>query len=264
MNGFRVTLLILLALAVVALLGIVTVFQNSQEANYEAYLASVKASERQQLLAAHNDRMKRIGPQEETGPGADALKAAREEQEKRVTAEEERNVLASAVRKDAAQAEQKAAEEAAAAEKAAAEEVAEDNPLGLVSSYNQDWGFIMIKPVSNDPMPAGMVVAVRREDKIICEAEIASEETDGQTGERLISATIRESHFTRGSQQISADKFTPAVGDEIIITPYMSSRDLRIGDPSGMSPAPFAPAETGAAPEPEGLPEVPATLIPMP
>ncbi len=247
MNGFRVTLLVLLTLAVVALLCIVTLFQSSQEANYEAYLASVKASERQQLLAAHHERMKRIGPQEESGPGADALKAAREQQEKQVTEEEERNVLASAVRKDAAKVEQAAVQEASA-----------EKPLGLVSSYNREWGFIMLKPVTEEPLPSGMIVAVRRGDNIICEVEIGEEEKDEQTGERLISATIRESQFTQGSGNISAEKFEPAVGDELIISPYLSSRDLRASDPAGM---PLAPADTPAG---EGLQEVPATLTPMP
>ncbi len=253
MNGFRVTLLILLALAVAALLAIVTVFQSNQEANYEAYLASVKAGERSRLIAAHQDKMKRIGPQEEAGPGAEALKAAREAQEKQVTQEEERNVLASAVRKDAAKVEQAATEEAGA-----------EKPLGLVSSYNKEWGFIMVKPVTDEPMPSGMVVAVRRDGNIICEVEIGEVEKDEQSGETLISATIRESQFTQGSGKISPEKFEPAVGDEVIISPYLSSRDLRTGDPAAMpAPLPLVPEEE-TTPAPEGLQEVPATLTPMP
>ncbi len=245
MNGFRLTLIILLTLAVMLLFGVVVVFPNYQEANYEAYLASVKASERQQLIAAHQDKMKRIGPQDENGAGAEALKAAREQQQQQVTEEEERNVLASAVRKDAAKVEQKATEEASA-----------EKPLGLVSSYNREWGFIMIKPVSDEPLPSGMIVAVRRGDNIICEVEIGEEEKDEQTGERLISATIRENQFTQATGNISAEKFEPAVGDELIITPYLSSRDLRTAEP-----APMPPAE---APATEGLQEVPATLTPLP
>ncbi len=250
MNGFRITLLSLLALAVVALLCVVTVFQSNQEANYEAYLASVKASERQLMIAAHQDKMKRIGPQEEAGAAADALRAAREQQEKQITEAEERNVLATAVRKDAAKVEQAAQAEANA-----------EKPLGLVSSYNKDWGFIMIKPVSAEPLPSGMVVAVRRGEHIVCEVEIGEEELDEQTGNRLISATIRENQFTQGGGNISADKFDPAVGDEIILSPYLSSRDLRTAEPAGMQPAPYPSAE---APQQEGLQEVEATLTPMP
>ncbi len=270
MNRFRVTLLSLLALAVVALLCVVTIFQSNQEANYEAYLASVKANERQQQLAAHQDKMRHIGPQEDNGPGADALKAAREQQEKRVTEAEERNVLASAARKDAALAQQKAeaeAEEARKAAEAAAaaeREANREKPLGLVASYNQEWGFIMIKPVTNEPMPSGMVVAVRRGDFIVCEAEIGEEEQDEQSGERHISATIRETQFTKGLPQYNAGKTIPAVGDEVIISPYMSSRDLRTEDPAEVLPAPFSPAEPATTPAPEGLQEVPATLIPLP
>ncbi len=249
MNGFRITLLALLGLAVVALLGIVTIFQSSQEANYEAYLAEMKASERRLLIAAHQDKMRRIGPQEESG--AEALAAARAQQEKQVTEEEERNVLATAVRKDAARVEQ-----------AATQEATEEKPLGLVSSYNKEWGFIMLKPVSEEPLPSGMVVAVRRADNIICEVEIGEEETNEQTGERLISATIRENQFTQGSGNISAERFEPAVGDEIILSPYLSSRDLRAEGADALQPAPLLQGE--ASQQPEGLQEVEATLTPLP
>ncbi len=252
MNGFRVTLLILLALAVVALLSIVTIFQSSQEANYEAYLADLKASERQQMMADHQDKMRRIGPQDENGKEAEQLRAAQDEQQRQVTQEEERHVLASAVRKDAARVEQAAAQEATA-----------EKPLGLVSSYNQEWGFIMFKPVTEEPLPSGMVVAVRRDDKIICEVEIGEEETDEQTGERLISATIRETQFTRGSGNISADKFAPAVGDEIILSPYLSSRDLRSTNMQGLDSERSLHNMTPVQPQ-EGLQEVEATLNPMP
>ncbi len=249
MNGFRVTLLILLALAVVALLSVVTIFQSNQEANYEAYLASMKANERQQMLAAHQDKMKRIGPQEGESSEAQALQAAREQQQQQLLEEEERNVLASAVRKDAEKVEQQATAEAHA-----------EKPLGLVSSYNQKWGFIMIKPVTDEPLPSGMVVAVRRGDNIICEVEIGEEELDEQSGSRQISASIRENQFTQGSGNISADKFAPAVGDEIIISPYLSSRDLRALTPEGEMPT-LPAADTPAQ---EGLQEVDATFTPMP
>ncbi len=253
MNGFRVTLLVLLTLAVAALLCIVTIFQSNQEANYEAYLADVKARERQQLLAAHEDKMRRIGPQEEQGAAADALQAARDEQLKQVTEEEERNVLASAVRKDAAKVEDAATQEANA-----------EKPLGLVSSFNKEWGFVMIKPVTEEPLPSGMVVAVRRGDNIICEVEIGEEELDEQTGARLVSATIRENQFTQGSSNISEDKFDPTVGDEIIFSPSLSSRDLRTSAPADMQAAPFAPLIPAGSPMQEGVQEVDATLTPMP
>ncbi len=250
MNVFRVTLLILLALAVAALLGIVTVFQSNQEANYETYLANVKANERKQLIAAHQDKMKRLGPQEENPAEAEALKAAREAQKKQVTEQEERNVLASAMRKDASK-----------VEKAATQEALAEKPLGLVASVNAEWGFVMIKPVSEEPMPSGMVVAVRRQDKIICEVEIGEEEKDEQTGATHISATIRQNQFTQASGNISADKFIPAVGDEIIISPHLSSRELRAEAQQQGVPLPLLP---DTAPQQEGLQEVPATLTPMP
>ncbi len=253
MNGFRVTLLILLTLAVAALLGVVTIFQSNQEANYEAYLASVKASERQQLIAAHQDKMRRIGPQEENGPGSAALLAAQNDQQQQVTEAEERNVLASAERKDAAKVEEEATAEASA-----------PKPLGLVTTINQEWGFIMVKPVTDEPMPAGMIVAIRRAGNIICEAELGEEEDGEQPGEKLISATIREAQFNQGADAVSADKFTPQVGDEVIISPYLSSSELRSSDasllPAGMPPAP-AEAPLPAA---EGLQEVPAPLVPVP
>ncbi len=246
MNGFRITLLILLALAVAALLGIVTVFQSSQEANYEAYLASVKASERQQMLAAHQDKMRRIGPQEEADSDTQAIEKARQHQEQLVTEEEERNVLASATRKDEAKEAEAAAEEAL------------DKPIALVSSYNKEWGFIMIKPVSDIPMPSGTAIAVRRNGNIVCEADLGEEELDDETGARLISATIRENQFTQGNGSISAENFEPAVGDEVILSPYLSSRELRANEPSPLLPG------TSATPEQAGPREVPALLVPIP
>ncbi len=253
MNGFRITLLILLALSVAALLGIVTIFQNSQEANYEAYLASVKAHERQQTLAAHLDEMRRIGPQEASAADADAMETARKEQEQQVTQEEERNVLASATRKDAAR----------EAEKTVTK-VREDDPIGLVNSYNREWGFIMVKPVADVPMTSGTAVAIRRNGRIICEADLGEEELDDQTGARLISATLRENQFTRGDGDVSADKYEPAPGDDVIISPFMSSTELRNGAESSDSPAPLQPA-TDASAEQSAVPqEQPAQLIALP
>ncbi len=263
MNGFRITLLILLALAVATLLGIVTVFQSSQEANYEAYLAEVKASERRQQLAAHQDRMRRIGPQDEDAPGADVVEATRQREEQSITEEEERNVLASATLKDEARAEAAARE--AAAQQAAAPKP-EEQPIGLVHSYNKEWGFIMVKPVSDTPMPSGTAIAVQRDGRIVCEADLGEEELDDATGARLISATIRQNQFTQGDGSIPAEKFEPAAGDRVILSPYLSSSELR-GNGTSTLPAPLlqeegqsaAPAGNTSQPQ-----EVDALLIPMP
>ncbi len=248
MNGFRITILVLLTLAVAVLLCMVTVFQSSQREAYEAYLKTVRTAERQKMIADHQDKMARIGVQEENDSELEALIAAQKKQDEEVTQQEERNVLASAERKDAGRKEEES------------NEVNEPQPLGLVASCNADWGFIMVKPVSDEPMPRGMLVAIRRAGNIVCEAELGERDEDGQ-----INATIRQNQFT---QQGDAAKFTPAVGDEVILSPYMSSSDLRAAAGSGLlpeaTPLPQLPGNAQPAPQPEGLQEVDAELIPMP
>ena len=246
MNGFRITILVLLSLAVALLLCMVTVFQNSQREAYETYLTEVKANERKQMIAAHNDRMARIGVQQERGEDAETLLAAQQKQDEEVTRQEERNVLDSAQRQGADREAKEAASEASA-----------PPAIGLVASHNAQWGFIMVKPVSDEPMPRGTLVAIRRGDAIIGEAELGERDEDGQ-----INATLRQDQYTQGK---SADKFTPVVGDEIIISPYLSSSELRASSGFGM-PAllPQAPADTQPTPAPGGLQEVDAALIPMP
>ncbi len=257
MNGFRITILVLLALAVGALLWIVTIFQSKQEENYEAYRASVKQTERQQRLDAHQDKMRQIGPREETG--SESLAAAKAAQERQVTSAEESNVLAAGERKDADRVAEAAAAEAAA-----------PKALGRVASYDREWGSIMVEPLTNEPMPAGMRVALRRNNVIICEAEVGERDLSGQ-----VSATVIQTQFTQGSGSVSDDKFIPQEGDQVIISPYPSSRELRTdaGTATEMGGFPTVPASPKAS-EPsipylptssdDDLPVIEGTLTPMP
>ncbi len=245
MNSFRITLLVLLTLAVVALLCMVTLFQDSQKEAYDAYLATIKANERQQMIAEHQDKMERIGVQEETPD--EALEQARRKQEEVLMQQEERNVLASAERKNNIKEE----EQIAAENK-------EEKPLGLVASYNGEWGFIMIRPVSDAPMPKGMVVALRRGDRIVCEAEVGEPDSEGQ-----LSATVRQVTFKEELPGMTPEQFIPAVGDEVIVTPYMSGRELRSAG-AGNSFIPSSVPTDATIPEPEGIQEVDAALVPMP
>ncbi len=257
MNGFRITLLVLLGLAVGALLCIVTIFQNNQEANYADYQTKLQANERQQQIDEHKARMERIGPKAD-GLGTEELDAAAAEQDRLINEAREHNVLASAGRKDAARVAEQAKEDADA-----------EKTLGLVASFDPKWGFLMVKPVSDEPLPAGTVVAIRRNGTILREAEIG--ERDEESGQ--FSATLRDTQFNVGNgQSITDDKFIPATGDEVILSPFPSSRDLRSGN--GLFPTPSAPMEGGSAhgysvpaydePIEEAIPEVDAVLTPMP
>ncbi len=253
MNGFRITLLVMLGLAVGALLCIVTFFQNNQQANYDAYQTKVQANERQLQIDEHKARMERIGPRAE-GLGTEEIDAAVAERHRRINEAEERNVLATAQRRDA----ERVAEQA--------QQVAdEEKPLGLVASFDKEWGFLMVKPVSESPLPKGMVVAIRRAGNILCEAEIGDK--DEESGQ--YSAAIRETDFNSGKGSIAAEKFEPTTGDEVIMTPFASTRDLRTGGSSIMSVIPSGdsaplPALPYDGPVEDAIPEVDATLTPMP
>ena len=257
MNGFRITLLVMLGLAIGALLCIVTIFQNNQEENYASYQTKVQADARQQQIDEHKARMERIGPRQED-TSSEQLEQAAAEQQRRISEAQEQHVLATAQRQDAERMSEQAEQEANA-----------DQPLGLAASYDKEWGFLMVKPVSEEPLPVGTVIAIRRGGAILCEAEIGGkDEESGQFSATLRQAELSTSKETEG---LLADKLAPMTGDEVILTPFPSSRDLRTGEGSSiMSVAPTGEALPAYLPSPEEMPadegiqEVDAALTPMP
>ncbi len=251
MNGFRITLLILLCLAVSLMFYAVMVVVPSWQNQYGEYQASQKLAEYQRNNDNHRMRMEQFGPEAETPEiaqaRADAEESARKG-EQALNEAEESIVIAAAKRK----------EEAALA-KQASEEANAPQPLGLVAAFDPEWNAIMIKPVSEVPMHPGFVVAVRRESRIVCEAVIDS--LDTESGQ--YSATVKAADLGKVISSVSSESaLKPVVGDEIIESPFPSSSELRGG--TGLEPAPLPAAAPDAAPAEDALPVIDATLTPMP
>ena len=167
-----------------------------------------------------------------------AAEKAQQERIKKLTEAEESSVLADARRKQ---------EESMAQQ--ADEDVDDSKPIGLVTSYNQEWNSVLFKPVTQSPINIGLVVALRRDGNILCEAEV--DNVDQESGQ--VSAQLKHSSFNADAQGgavqdgiLPEDKM-PAVGDEVIITPFETTRDLREDNMNFGAPVP-----TRAAPLPAG------------
>lgn len=281
MNRFRVAVITLLLLAVGIMYYAVAVVVPRQQSRYDQYLGE----QRERELAFRSEEYRRMtaAPEvQEAQSVADARAKGEEAEAKRQQAlreAEESNVIAEARRK----------EEAAVAEAAAADAAA-PKPIGLVTSYSADWNALMINPVTDAPIALGTVVAVRRDNVIIGEAVVEAQDESGQ-----LSATLKETDMAQSAA--TAERAKPQVGDQVILSPFPSSRELRSGgSAAGMlvdTTLPVAEsAERPVLPEPgsdasrtpgideskieqpreavpaggaaQGLPEIDATLVPIP
>ena len=252
MNGFRVTLLVLLCLAVSLMFYAVMVVVPSWQNQYGEYQASQKLTEYQRNNDNHRLRMEQFAPDAETPEVAQARAAAEESArkgEQALTEAEESSVIAAAKRK----------EEAALAKQAEVEATA-PKPLGLVAAFDQEWNILMIKPVSEMPLHPGFVVAVRRDGRIVCEAVIDA--LDSESGQ--YSATLKVADLGKVISAVSSEAtLQPAVGDEIIESPFPSSAELRGGSGAQGAGLPALPAEQGESND-GGLPVIDASLTPVP
>lgn len=215
MNGFRVTILVLFCLTVGLMFYAVTVVIPGRQEQYELYRTMQKSNEYRQRNAEHLARMEQLGPDVEAPEVSNARSEAEEGERKRqqeINEAEESSVLASARRKE---------EERTA--RAAAEEAAAPAALGRVASFNREWNSILFTPEgAKTPLNDGLVIAVRRGDYIVCEAVVdGRDEESGQ-----VSATVKQAIFAANGN-VPQDTPTPAAGDEIILSPFLSGRDLR-------------------------------------
>ncbi|MBQ1204028.1 MAG: hypothetical protein IIX61_09580, partial [Loktanella sp.] len=196
--------------------------------------------------------MEQFAPDAETPEVAQARAAAEESArkgEQALTEAEESSVIAAAKRK----------EEAALAKQAEVEANA-PKPLGLVAAFDQEWNILMIKPVSEMPLHPGFVVAVRRDGRIVCEAVIDA--LDSESGQ--YSATLKVADLGKVISAVSSEAtLQPAVGDEIIESPFPSSAELRGGSGAQGAGLPALPAEQGESND-GGLPVIDASLTPVP
>jgi hypothetical protein len=154
--------------------------------------------------------------------------------EKSVYEAEERAVIEEAKRKAMAAQEQKAREERAA-----------EKTIGLVTAFNKEWLSIMFKPAVTDVINEGVIIAVRREGIVICEATVdLKDDESGQLG-----ATLKPQEFGKSQANVDVEKLLPQVGDEVIYSPFASARELRAENPF-VKPAPLSVPrpEDGVAP----------------
>lgn len=246
MNAFRVTILALLVLVVGGMFYAVFVFLPGMQADRNIYEITQKTAQDAARDAGHREKVSEYGEKAEDEGLAGAYSeadAVDRTSDQAVCEAEERAVIEEAKRK-----------EQAAREQQARQEREEEKTIGLVTSFNKEWVSIMFKPAVNDVINEGTIVAVRRQNLVICEATVDyKDEESGQIG-----ATLKPQEFGKSQANIDAEKLLPEPGDEIIYSPFASARELRAENPF-VKPTPLsaprrgdevAPLESPAEPQP--------------
>ncbi len=238
MNAFRATVLALLVLTVGLMFYAFVVLIPARQDQYQMYQTQLKINEYEQRQMEHDARMARLGATVDTPEMAAARAAAAEEDKKNeaeLTAAEENSVIASAKRRQEI-------EEAATA----AEDAAKPTTLGSVTAYLEDCGVVLFAASGSMPVNEGLLIALRRDDYIVCEATVdGRDEESGQ-----YTAAIKQANFGGTADPEAEANRQPRPGDEVIISPFLSSRDLRL--------------EAGGAETAQPMPEIEAVLTPVP
>lgn len=247
MNGFRITILALLAVTVGLMVYVVFVTLPGMQADRHIYDISRRSEQNDRQTAGHRER---VGAYEEgtddpelAGAYSDAAEADRQAEEEVYEAEEQAVIE---------EAKRKAAAARAAEEKAAADAQRTDGAIGLVTSFNKEWVSIMFKPAIDDVLNDGLVVAVRRQGVVLCEATI--DYRDDESGQ--IGATLRPQEFGKTQVDVDSQTLLPSPGDEVIFSPFASARELR-RDNTFLTPQPLSvPASEDSAAAPvEPIPQ---------
>lgn len=244
MNGFRATILVLLILTVGLMFYAFTVLLPARQDQYQMYQTQLKINEYEKRQMEHDARMARLDADEDTPEVAAARAAAEAEARKNeadLTAAEESSVIASAKRRQEI-------EEAATA----AEDAAKPSSLGAVTAYLEDCAVLLFKAEGTMPVNEGLLIAVRRDDYIVCEATVdGKDEESGQ-----FTAAVKQASFGGVKDPVAEENRKPRPGDEVIVSPFLSSRDLRLES--------YTPPTTPAADEPQPMPEIEGILTPVP
>lgn len=244
MNAFRATILVLLLCTVGLMFYAFVVLIPARQDQYQMYQTQLKINEYEQRQMEHDARMAQLGADVDTPEMAAAREAAAAEDKKneaKLTEAEEQSVIASAKRKQEI--------EAAAT---AAEDAARPSALGSVTAYLEDCAVILFMADGNMPVNEGLLVAVRRDDYVVCEATVDGR--DDESGQ--YTAAIKQANFGGVADPAAEANRKPRPGDEVIISPFLSSRDLRLESGADHD----IPAEN----EPQALPEIEAELVPIP
>lgn len=255
MNAFRITLLVLLTLVIALMFYAIQVVVPGWQGQYDEYVATQRVNELQMRTEAHRARISQLAPEVDSPEVASARSADAEvirSNEQTLNEAEEQSVIAAARREEEAR------------------QVSEPRPepnapqsLGEVAAYDAEWGVLLIRPLSDLPMNNGLVLAVRHDGVVVCEATVDGK--DDESGQ--YSATVK-------AVSTGAIKVAPQVGDEVIASPFLSAGELR--NESGMYAPAAAPTPLPSSVRPSdelpslppdganGLPEHEATLTPVP
>ena len=231
MNGFRIAILSLLALVVGLLFYCVMVMIPNQQKSRELYdmglstLAQQTSGDEGDSASAPTDEDERLRK----------LREQQTQTDEESLAEEERRAVAYA--------EEKRRRESEAAMANELEQEASQSALGLVTGVAPADGFLTFKPMGDAVVNSGLIVAVRRGDSdfVICEAEV--DYLHEESGEYI--ASIREQDFSASASsddKEAAGKMIPAVGDQIIVSPFASAQQLRNDNPFLNPDPPSVPA----------------------
>lgn len=243
MNGFRVTILVLLSLTVGLMFYAFVVLLPARQGQYEMYQTQQKINEYEKRQQEHEARMAGMAADAETPEVAAARAAAEQEARKNeadLTAAEESSVIASVKRRQEI-------EQAAAA----AEETASDNTtVGSVTAYLQDCAVILFNATGNTPVQEGLQIALQRGDYIVCEATVdGRDEESGQ-----YTAALKQVSFgTAQDPAVEANRI-PRAGDVVIVSPFLSGSELRANSYEAQTPE----QNSGR------MPEIDAVLTPVP
>lgn len=247
MNAFRATVLVLLVLTIGLMFYAFVVLIPARQGQYQMYQTQLKINEYEQRQMEHDARMARI-KSDADAPEVVAARAAAEEEDKKntenLTNAEEQSVIASAKRRQEI--------EAAAS---AAEDAAEPSSMGSVTAYLEDCGVILFKADGSTPVNEGLLIALRRDDFIVCEATVdGRDEESGQ-----YTAAVKQVTFGGVEDPAVEANRKPRIGDEVIVSPFLSSRDLRLENAGN-----DIPSKQPAAESPQAIPEIEAVLTPVP
>ncbi len=238
MNGFRIAILSLLVLVIGLLFYCVMVMIPNQQRSRELYDMGLTTMAQQ---APADDATATEAPTDED----ERLRKLREQQNK--TDEES---LAEEERRAVAYAEERRRRESEAAMANELEQDSAQTALGLVTGVAPAEGFLTFKPMADAVIDKGLIVAVRRgeSDYVICEAEV--DYLHEESGEYI--ANIRTQDFSASAsadEKDAAAKMIPTVGDQIIISPFASTQQLRSDNPFLNPDPPSVPAAEDEIPE---------------
>lgn len=238
MNGFRITVLVLLALALGLMFYVVTVVIPEEKASYAEYQEALRDTAYERRDAEHRARLAQIHPAVDVSEAdlakQEAERNAREREEARLKREEE--LVLEAGRK--AEEKSQALEDRSEASK----------PVAQVAIYDKENNLMMLKPVTEDgTLVVGQVLAIRRNGGIVC--ELAVEARDDESGQ--YSAYVKHAQFSKAG----SPELLPQQGDEVIVSPLPQVSDLPA---LNVTPAGEAALGTDVAAPSANQPSVPA------